>query len=148
VLEEGFVVELDEELHFNRYRLRSLDAPWSSGLPWREAYRAQCAAHEPACLRKGLSQGRWTNASSARMFAGGAPGDLSDGAGSPRWKQRALYDAMKDAAPALRIVGVSRVSVHDVVGGVRLEDVLRGRVAVSPERIRHLVECRLAPASP
>jgi hypothetical protein len=44
------------------------------------------------------------------MFSGGAAGDL-DGEGAPRWKQRALYDAIKDTAPAALGVALARVSV-------------------------------------
>ncbi len=145
--EEGFVVELDEELHFNRYRLQTLDAAWATDLPWQEEYRRFCVEREDACLRAGAWGRRWTNPSSARMFTGGDPGDLRVGAGGPRWKQRALYDAMKDAAPSLGIVALSRVSIHDIVDGVELEQVLRGRAAVRPGAVRRLVESRLVPAS-
>ena len=29
--DDGLVVELDEELHFNRYRARTLQMPWATG---------------------------------------------------------------------------------------------------------------------
>ncbi len=34
----GLVVELDEELHFNRYRRSTLEASWTRELPWRDDY--------------------------------------------------------------------------------------------------------------
>src|SRR4051812_47096159 len=32
------VIELDEQLHFNRYRATSLETSWSARLPWTAAY--------------------------------------------------------------------------------------------------------------
>lgn len=40
------VVELDEELHFNRYRLVTLSQDWSEVLPWATEYRAFSFEHE------------------------------------------------------------------------------------------------------
>ncbi len=60
----GDVVELDEELHFNRYRARTLEWSWSRGLPWRDAHLAMCRAHESKCVSAGSWGKRWTNPSS------------------------------------------------------------------------------------
>ncbi len=142
----GVVVELDEELHFNRYRTRTLTAPWARKLPWRDAYLAMCARHEDECVRAGSWGKRWTNESCERMFGRAAPAaDLDAPGGAPRWKQRALYDAVKDAvgsAPGrLRLV---RLAVHDEIGGVSLGAVLEGRGRVAPRDLRALVEARTA----
>ena len=141
----ALVVELDEELHFNRYRALTLSASWATGLPWTETFGAFCVAHEDECLSAGTWGKRWTNPSCERMFGpAGAVGDLM-GAGAPRWKQRALYDAMKDAASSGDGgVRLARVSVHDAVDGNRLWDVLGGPASVSPAAIRALVEARVA----
>ncbi len=82
------LVELDEELHFNRYRATTLEASWEADLPWTADYRRHCADHEPGCLEAGAWGKRWVNDSTAPMFCGGLPGHL-DGDGAPRWKQRA-----------------------------------------------------------
>jgi hypothetical protein len=82
----SLVVELDEQLHFDRYRAATLNTSWSEDLPWTDACRAYCPEHEARCLRDGCSQQRWTNASCARYFSGGLTGDLQ--AGVPRWKRR------------------------------------------------------------
>src|SRR5947208_3305021 len=47
------VIELDEELHFNRYRAATLDTSWSSGLPWTRDYTKFCKEQEPRCLAAG-----------------------------------------------------------------------------------------------
>lgn len=135
------VVELDEQLHFNRYRALTLDSSWATGLPWTTAYRAYCTNYEARCLRDGRSQQRWTNPSCARSFRGGPAGDLD--AGAPRWKQRAFYDAMKDT---LRTSGLAlsfaRVSIYDTVDGELLDDVLEGRAQVDPDAVLALVRAR------
>jgi hypothetical protein len=139
------VVEVDEELHFNRYRALTLAASWAKRLPWRNDYLRYCERQEGGCLSAGRWGRRWTNPSCERMFGqAGRAGEL-DGAGSPRWKQRALYDSLKDLAPASRqAIRVVRVSVYDTLDGHRLWDILDGHVSVSSDAIRDHVQARLA----
>jgi hypothetical protein len=146
----GVVIELDEELHFNRYRSRTLAEPWAQSLPWRSAYLAMCDQHESACLRAGSWGKRWTNGSCERMFGPAAPAahlDLPGGA--PRWKQRALYDAVKDAVATVSSEPhVVRLAVHDEIGGVSLGALLEGRGGVASSELRALVEQRIAGEQP
>ena len=135
------VVELDEELHFNRYRASTLDSSWEAGLPWTFDYRRHCADHESACLRAGSWGRRWSNDSTSHMFSGGRPGDLTCG-GSPRWKQRALYDSLKDTAPLLGGPRLARVATHDIVNGVLVGSMLDGVAPVDAVGIRCLVDSR------
>lgn len=128
---EGIAVELDEQLHFNRYRLATLDSPAYAHLPGfpLAAYQEHCEKHESECLSAGGFGGKWTSRSTVRQFGKGAsPRDLS-GQGSPRWRQRAFYDFVKDLSPRLIGVQVVRVSIWDTVpedGQVRrVLDVLR-----------------------
>lgn len=144
VFDDGLVVELDEELHFNRYRALTLESSWSADLPWIEDYLRYCADHEGECLAAGSWGKRWTNDSCARMFSGGPAGDLS-GDGAPRWKQRALYDAIKDTAPTTALgVALARVSVYDEVDGVPLGSVLEGLARVARATVVELVRSRIA----
>lgn len=142
---DGLVVELDEQFHFNRYRATTLAAPWEPGLPWASAYRVYCAEHERECLARARVGGRWTNPSCERMFGmAGAPGDLA-GDGPPRWKQRALYDAMKDLTPQLGFgVRLARISIYDVIDGVAVDAILSGAASHEPEALRAFVESRTA----
>ena len=106
--EDDLVVELDEELHFNRYRLLTLDVPWYSDQAWAPEHRELCVDHEGECLSAGKWGQRWTNDSCIAMFGPGSPPGVLDGAGAPRWKQRALYDAMKDLVPLVNGLNVVR----------------------------------------
>lgn len=142
-LADGTLVELDEELHFNRYRRLSLTGSWAEPLPWTSAYRSLCEIHEGDCLRAARWGKRWTNPSCERLFGPpGVPGDLS-GSGAPRWKQRALYDAFKDAfalsQPGLRL---ARLSVYDVVDECTVNDLLRGAASIDARRLIALLDER------
>jgi hypothetical protein len=132
------VIELDEELHFNRFRAMTLDVSWASDLPWAEDYRVFCREYESRCLSAGRWGKRWTSPSTARMFSGGDPGDLE--AGAPRWKQRALYDAIKDtAALSGDTPAMARLSIYDRVEDVLLEDALVGAASIEQDALlRHL----------
>lgn len=79
------------------------------------------------------------------MFGPADPPKTFDGKGSPRWKQRAFYDAIRDAC-ALHVPGASmaRISIYDVVGEFVLSDVLDGRVKCSRTALENLIESRTA----
>ena len=108
-------VELDEQLHFNRYRMMTLKSPVYRELehfPHSE-YVAHCESYEVACWRAGKYGGKWTNSSCESQFgAGNSPGVL-EGNGAPRWKQRAFYDFIKDLSPILIGQPVVRLSIWD-----------------------------------
>ena len=123
---DGLLVELDDQRHFNRYRLCTLASPIYAQLtfPLRE-YRDWCVTHERT-LRSGI----WTNEACERLFGPAGPEkgltplggavdvadiDVSTGTGSPCLRQRALHDFVKDAWVLCSDVRASRVSVWDFV---------------------------------
>jgi hypothetical protein len=117
ILVDGVLVEIDEQLHFNRDRAVTLASPCYrdlNGFPL-ERYRRFCVDYEAVCLKHGSAQGRWMNPSTERHFgSSGRRGDLS-GAGPSRWKQRALNDFMKDVA--MHPVPLARIAIWDVIPG-------------------------------
>lgn len=125
---DGLLIELDEDLHFNRYRALTLDVPWVQRLPWAGDYRRHCLAGEEMCWKAGRLGGKWTSPSTVKMFGRGDPPGTFTSTGSPRWKQRALYDAVKDAFAAHSDkYRLARISIHDVVSGVSVNDILQGK---------------------
>src|SRR5687767_11147437 len=87
----GLAVELDEYLHFNRYRAVTLASSLYAGLqrfPMAQ-YRAYCRTREPYCLKAGGYGGKWSNSSCEAQFGLAATNRDLEGNGSPRWKQRA-----------------------------------------------------------
>ena len=139
VYTDGLLLELDEDMHFHRYRGITLDAPWAAQLPWTAPYRGYVVDGEK---RAGTGGKRWTNPSAERMFGVADPDGVMGVHGAPRWKQRAMYDAMKDAAAEAGQVRLARVSIYDLVEGHRLNDVLYGRVTVDAGAVDELVTRR------
>lgn len=136
------VVELDEEPHFTRYRLTTLEPKWAQELPWTAEYREQCESNEHAVVLTHSSGGFWESIGSISQFGpAAARGDLS-GAGSPTWKQRALYDAMRDTAAATGAVRLARLSVYDDLGGVTLNEVLEAGAEFDTARLLELLHRR------
>ncbi|WP_193107053.1 hypothetical protein [Brachybacterium sp. FME24] len=130
-LADGTLVELDEQQHFTRYRAASLALNWASDMPWRNAYLSHCRTHEQLAAGYG---GFWTNPSTERQFGtAGTRGDF-DGPGSPRAKQRAVYDAIRDAHAAAGLVRLARLSIYDDVVDTTLGAVLAGEEAAAPVR--------------
>jgi hypothetical protein len=77
---DGMAVELDEQLHFNRYRAITLKSEIYSCLPSfpLEAYRRYCSEYEEDCLRAGGYGGKWSNDSCVKQFGvAGSEGDLA-----------------------------------------------------------------------
>lgn len=114
---EEIGVELDEEQHFNRYRLATLDSNLYLRVPGFpvDAYRTYCVVHEKDCIRKASRGGYWTSASSAEKFGDQGAECDSGRPGSPRWKQRAFYDYLKDLAPMLTGTPVARIAIWDEI---------------------------------
>lgn len=147
---EGVAVELDEYLHFNRYRLNSLTSSLYArlfGFPTVE-YAEYCRVRENKCLSAGSYGGKWSSNSTERQFGPAGPKKELGGAGSPRWKQRAFYDFVKDLSPVLIGVRVARVAVWDKIwenGQERtIEEVLKSPSDSSAEGITKLIQARIA----
>lgn len=142
---DGVAIELDESLHFNRYRASTLESKAYAELPGfpLDLYRRYCALHEGACLKAGGYGGKWSNKSCERQFGTpGSPQDLVRG-GAPRWKQRAFYDFVKDLSPLLIGVRVVRIAIWDKVpetsGKRTVADILQ-RPSYSVAATQDLVE--------
>jgi hypothetical protein len=79
---DGILVELDEEMHFNRYRAVTLGVDALARAPWAAAYEDFCRAHE---RRSGTGGRRWSSPSAEQMFGAAAPHWMFEGGSAPRW---------------------------------------------------------------
>ena len=141
-------VELDEELHFNRYRSITFESCLYTNLktfPTTD-YKKFCEIHESDCLKAGRYEGKWTNRSCEKQFgAASCYGDLS-GDGAPRWKQRAFYDFIKDISPLIFGHSMARVSIWDElkVDGclVKVSKILDKRMCSASAPLYELIQKR------
>lgn len=150
---EGMAVELDEELHFNDYRLITLRSSLYKQLPAfpLKKYQNYARRYSGECMKCGAYLGKWSKPACERQFGRGArPGDLS-GSGSPRWKQRAFYDFIKDLSPILGGVDVARIAIWDRLvdgsGSRTIGEVLDNPARDSASAIAEFIERRRATPS-
>lgn len=110
-----FCVLLDEAIHFNRYRSKTLRAPFYTGLssfPLMK-YRTYCRKYEVECLKAGTSKPFWTNPEAEAHFGPSQQsGDLGL-SGSSGWKLLALREFMVDLIARKRKIRLLRISVWD-----------------------------------
>jgi len=145
---DGVAIELDECLHFNRYRSMTLTSAIYAELPRfpKDAYTRHCFEREESCLRAGSYGGKWSNASCETQFGPASPPGQLLGNGSPRWKQRAFYDFVKDLSPLLLGVTMVRVAVWETVmesGRSRtVEEVLTAPSVASSASLAALIKAR------
>lgn len=138
-VEGNLLIELDEQEHFNRHRALTLEG---TSFPWTSDYQRYSETHERRCRTSGQA---WDKPRASVMFGpASAPGN-HDGVGSPRWRQRALYDAVRDIwVQDNQIWRLARLSMYDVVDGVRLDKVLKRKHQLDPALLRDLIESRSA----
>ncbi|KRF04340.1 hypothetical protein ASH00_14650 [Arthrobacter sp. Soil782] len=140
-LVDGLKIELDEFLHFNRYRSATLKLPWAETLPWSADYDEYCERFEYKSQRIRL-EGMWASKNSDCMFGGSDPIGMLGPLGPSRWKQRALYDAVKDAYARHKNLALARISVADQIDGKSVDrELKRGRL-LNREGLRKLVSAR------
>ena len=111
------IIELDEEQHFNRYRLATLD--FSIYTEFQEnyikGYKQYCIEKEGECLKKTNKIKYWTTESSEKQFGKSDEFKKFINNVSARWKQRAFYDVLRDVTPSIKGYKVIKISIYDTV---------------------------------
>jgi len=112
-----FVMELDEQMHFNKYRLLTLRSSIYDRMPGIKAdkYRIYCKKHEKECMKSGASPDQWSHVTAEKYFGSSeSPGDLGL-RGSAGWKYRAFCDFVKDIYAFHFKVKLLRVAIWDEI---------------------------------
>ncbi len=110
-----FCVLLDESIHFNRYRAKTLRSSFYENLasfPLMK-YRSACRKYEVECLKSGTSKPAWTNYEAELHFGSSQnSGDLGL-SGSSGWKLTAFKDFITDLMARQKKIRLLRISVWD-----------------------------------
>lgn len=119
----NFIIEFDEENHFNRYRLSTLNSTiYTNNINVNiENYKKFCKNYEHNCL----TYGKYAhNSSTDKQFGNSVIDlDLLD-QNRTRWKQRAFYDFIKDVTSIIIGVPIIRISIYEKYKGVTIEDII------------------------
>jgi hypothetical protein len=121
-----FILELDEENHFNRYRLQTLNSniyQMINGFRLDE-YMRFCTLYESGSRKYG---GFWKNNSSEKLFVKSDDNGCLDGAGSSRWRQRAFYDFLRDVTGLIMEIPVIRLSIYQTFKGRKVYDIIESK---------------------
>jgi len=113
---DNFIFEFDEEQHFNRYRAITLKSSiYNKNDSNINNYKDWCNKMEVKCLSKASYGKYWSSISTEKQFGNpNSKGNLSNN-GSPRWKQRAYYDFIKDCYAQFIGIPIIRISVYDTI---------------------------------
>lgn len=122
-----FIIELDEERHFNRYRLQTLNSVFYSKVIHFNVknYRTLCSTFENECTRAASWGKNWQNDSTERQFGNSNSSSNLNGNGSSRWKQRAFYDFLKDVSSEILDIPVLRISIYDEIESYRIDELIQ-----------------------
>lgn len=106
------IIRLDGADHFNRYRAMTLEADVYRHHKYFKVrnHKKYCLTREDKCRTYG---GYWSNPSCKKQFGKANETGNLDGNGSPRWKQRAFYDFIKDLIPTIFDIPLLRIAIYD-----------------------------------
>lgn len=120
----NFMIELDEENHFNRYRLCTLESSiYTDNCNLDvENYRLFCSSYEGYCRTDGNCA---MTASSEKQFGiSSIDGDFLR-ISRTRWKQRAFYDFLKDVTSIIIGIPIIRISIYEEFEGQSIKNLIK-----------------------
>lgn len=123
---KNFIVELDEERHFNRYRLLTLNSNYYRNKTYYDIdkYKTYCSKYENECLKAASWGKNWKNDSTEKQFGNSTEPKILDGNGASRWKQRAFYDFLKDVSSNLISIPIFRIAIYDTMDSIRIDQLI------------------------
>lgn len=120
---KDFIIELDEQEHFNRYRLKTLASSIYKDFVNFDIdnYLKFCRMYESRCRIYGKFG---KTSSSDKQFGPADSKIIPDDPNWSRWKQRALYDMIKDAYSVAKKIPIIRISIYDNFNGRLIKELL------------------------
>lgn len=136
---ENFIIEFDEENHFNRYRLETLSS--SIYKDWKNFkvtdYQLYCTKFEDKCRTYGKF---WHTEASDKQYGMSSPNGVLQGTGSSRWKQRAFYDFVKDVYSIVVNIPIIRISIYDMYHTQTVLNLIQQK---QEEKLRQYIKSRV-----
>jgi hypothetical protein len=112
------LVQYDDELHFNRYRLISFRSDFyrENNVPFLETQKRLCRTYEKDCLKAGMQLRVWNGPPVAKHSFGESnePGDFS-GNGASGWKLLAYNDAQIDIQTRIHGYKLIRLTPYETL---------------------------------
>ena len=123
---KNFILELDEEQHFNRYRLITFNSIIYNKHNYFDlsAYKKYCNVYEKNCLIKASNRKYWSTSTSDKQFGKSSEIGQFKGNGSSRWRQRAFYDYLRDCNNFISNYKLIRVSIWEVINNKTIDEIL------------------------
>jgi len=121
-----FIIELDEERHFNRYRLITLDSVLYKTFNSFDIkqYKRYCEVYELNCLSSASWSKNWETKTSKEQFGISDDEGCLKEHGSSRWKQRAFYDYLRDVTSSIYKIPIIRISIWDEINGKTVNELI------------------------
>jgi len=137
---KDFIVELDEENHFNRYRKATLSNSSYQNLRTfsLKDYISYCDLYENKCRR----DGKFGDNPSAKGHFSSKALNIVD-IGFSRWKQRAFYDYLKDIAQSIQSKPLVRLSIYEEIDGYTIGKILDNAIVGKYNEVLDIIESRL-----
>ena len=122
-----FIIELDEERHFNRYRLLTLKSQYYKDHKLFDTltYKDLCQTREEECLKAACWRKNWENDSTKKQFGKSDDEGYLGTKGSSRWKQRAFYDYLRDISSTLMSIPIIRISIWEKIGNTTIDHLIK-----------------------
>lgn len=123
IMLRDFIVELDEQEHFNRYRLKTLESFIYNDFHNFDVneYKIFCNEYEHKCRKYG---GFFKNDSTKLQFTNQCSYCNFEDLGASRWKQRAFYDFIKDIYSITAKIPIIRISIYERYNGDTINDLI------------------------
>ena len=123
----NFIVELDEERHFNRYRNMTLNSELYLNFTKFDVlnYKKYCVEKEARCLKAATLGNNWENESTKKQFGNSDLKGVLGSNGSSRWKQRAFYDYLRDISSYIMNVPIIRISIWEKLENASIDSLIK-----------------------
>lgn len=141
-IDENKYLELDDQSHFNEYRLITLNSEIYNNchLFNVEKYKKMCERYQTNCLKEAGTKDGWKTSTSEKLFLkSNTEKDLTKN-GSSRWKQKAFNDFVKDVYAIENKINLKRISVWETIkDNITIKQILDEELTAHYEELKKYI---------